>query len=360
MSYYFDGGWLMENNKKLKEGFVDPRNEHIELFYREEQNPSALVAPSGDGTFTVHFLPNAILNTTRKGNVIKELMFYLIELDEPNPWHYAIYHTTTTADMYSDVHWAYYKGGRKISAKTRDVLIDIAQCKQACGIQSNFLPEPWNGWINRTPILFIASNPSVSDDEHSPTKAWGINETVDFFMNRFSPNGPWTKDYTKYRVSPEQPEQYSPPVPFWKGVIKLANDIIGGEETRLQPGVDYALTEVVHCKSKRESLAMRLGAKSCRNKYLEQIVNMSSARVIIVLGTPAARVFTTHYGLHNWPRRKNESLEGRRHLEILKNDKFGDKMVVFLRHPNFHGYRKLTDCLTPEEIFDLRAQISGF
>jgi hypothetical protein len=44
-------------------------------------------------------------------DVHKELDFYLVEKNEPDPWAYAIYHCNTGANMYSTVHWSYFPKG---------------------------------------------------------------------------------------------------------------------------------------------------------------------------------------------------------------------------------------------------------
>jgi hypothetical protein len=38
-----------------------------------------------------------------------ELDLYFNLLNEENPWNYAKYHCTTAANIYSNVHWGYYK-----------------------------------------------------------------------------------------------------------------------------------------------------------------------------------------------------------------------------------------------------------
>jgi len=33
-------------------------------------------------------------------------------------------------------------------------------------------PEPWSGFLDTAPLLFISSNPSLSEDENYPTTSW--------------------------------------------------------------------------------------------------------------------------------------------------------------------------------------------
>jgi hypothetical protein len=45
--------------------------------------------------------------------VKKEIWFYFIDKMEANPWHYAIYHCGTEANIYSNVHWGYFSAGNQ-------------------------------------------------------------------------------------------------------------------------------------------------------------------------------------------------------------------------------------------------------
>lgn len=49
------------------------------------------------------------------------------------------------------------------------------------------VPEPWAGHLSQAPLLFISSNPSISDDEPYPRWSDPADERVDFFDNRFGP-----------------------------------------------------------------------------------------------------------------------------------------------------------------------------
>ena len=75
----------------------------------------ALVAAPVGNSFAVEFLevPNIDQSEYQrmKTAVTKELAFYLVELGEPDPWKYAIYHCGTASNIYSDVHWEYFPSG---------------------------------------------------------------------------------------------------------------------------------------------------------------------------------------------------------------------------------------------------------
>lgn len=93
------------------EGPVDSSGEHMRLCFGEEWKPVALLAPTGEGRYTAEFLldPSAsgeAADAMREAR--KELDFYLVELNEPDPWAYAIYHCGTASNLYSSIHWEYH------------------------------------------------------------------------------------------------------------------------------------------------------------------------------------------------------------------------------------------------------------
>jgi hypothetical protein len=98
------------------EGVVDTSNEHIEIRFGNSSDsgwdtwvPIALVSPPHQFKFTVQFL---ISRKDSKAKdmieaVHRELDFYLVEKEEPDPWIYAQHHCRTGANVYSNVHWGY-------------------------------------------------------------------------------------------------------------------------------------------------------------------------------------------------------------------------------------------------------------
>lgn len=96
------------NNRKLIQGKVDLRFDHIKLYFDEDKDPVAIVTAKSNNSFTYLILrkdDSEVVNS-----VVKELNYYLIELNEENPWAYARYHCTTAANIYSKVHWSYCEG----------------------------------------------------------------------------------------------------------------------------------------------------------------------------------------------------------------------------------------------------------
>lgn len=40
---------------------------------------------------------------------VKEIQFYLLELEKSDPWQYAQYHSSTAANTYSAIHWTFFE-----------------------------------------------------------------------------------------------------------------------------------------------------------------------------------------------------------------------------------------------------------
>jgi hypothetical protein len=106
--------WKRKNSVKYdeklwgwKDGHVDPEGEHIQIRYREDPEPVALVANHG-GEIVVRFSKGC--SPDGKAAVRRELGHYFVELKELNPWGYAVHHCGTAANVYSKVRWGYCPG----------------------------------------------------------------------------------------------------------------------------------------------------------------------------------------------------------------------------------------------------------
>jgi len=105
-------GWYWE------EGKVDSGSEHIKVGYGGYDKPIiaiAMVAPGKGKSFVVEFLLRKDDLEPKKKNlydkVLRQLDYFLVELNDPNPWTYAIYHCGSTANEFSNIRWAYYPKG---------------------------------------------------------------------------------------------------------------------------------------------------------------------------------------------------------------------------------------------------------
>lgn len=119
----------MQDNERAKwawsEGTVDPNQEHIKLSYGDVKNgedvvPIALLSLDGERRFAVQFIPgwkDTVLDSRAVFKEIhRELDFYLVDnrglsKEEPDPWAYAIHHSSTGSNIYSLVHWSWFPKG---------------------------------------------------------------------------------------------------------------------------------------------------------------------------------------------------------------------------------------------------------
>ena len=97
---------------RLVEGTVNTSTEHFEITCEDDPSPVALIARGSGRFFTVQFEEvdqSQTGATNTREEVRKEIKYYLVELGEPDPWAYAIYHCGTMANAYSKVHWSYMR-----------------------------------------------------------------------------------------------------------------------------------------------------------------------------------------------------------------------------------------------------------
>jgi len=108
----------LENSTKKplfrwKQGYVNTEGEHFRLYYEDIKTPVATLGRRSRSVFIVNF-EHPWKNRKRFNEALrqvkKELDFFLVEKDEQNPWAYARYHACTGANVYSSVHWGYFRG----------------------------------------------------------------------------------------------------------------------------------------------------------------------------------------------------------------------------------------------------------
>lgn len=231
----------------------------------------------------------------------------------------------------------------------RRLLVEIAQCPRAKAVRcgettasdpcfpivasqkgSAFqIPEPWSGEINIAPILFISSNPSIDELEEYPGESWELDRTADFFQNRFTSPAGWVTD-GKYALRRDGTR--SAWVRFWASARGRASEILQKKKAAIRPGVDFALTEVVHCKSRNETGVAEAQA-FCSQRYLKRILSVAAAKVILVYGDPASKAITRCLGLGD-DDKTSHGLFGPVPMGGIS------RMFVFLPHPNARGPKK--------------------
>lgn len=142
------------------------------------------------------------------------------------------------------------------------------------------VPEPWRGDLAGAPLLFVSSNPSIDPTDDSP---WNIDsdaEITAYFHKGFPDTFP---RIVRPRVGT------SSLVRFWRTLSHLANDLFPAT-VKVSPGKHFALTELVHCKSRGEA-GVRKALQTCVSLHLEPILQTSRAAVICVIGAHARAHF---------------------------------------------------------------------
>lgn len=195
------------------------------------------------------------------------------------------------------------------------------------------VPEPWTGRLGEARLLFLSSNPSISLVEEYPQGSVSDESIADFFHNRFDGQRaePWVRDGNKFRMVDGS---YSRGAPFWSNVKKRAAEAYGRE---VEPGIDYALTEVVHCKSKAETGVVD-AVDTCVDRYLSGILAVSGARVVIVLGAQAGAIVKRKVILQRmqeWP-------------EVFTQGDRPERLFLFQPHPSAFKEKKLVNTLPGE------------
>ena len=97
-----------EGDWRWTEGIVDRAREHFQITCGDDVTPVALLGEGSERMFIVQFLPctGEVLREVRH-----EIDVYLRERGGDYPWNYAIYHSGTLANFYSNVHWSYFPEG---------------------------------------------------------------------------------------------------------------------------------------------------------------------------------------------------------------------------------------------------------
>lgn len=207
----------------------------------------------------------------------------------------------------------------------------IVQSQNETDITQFQVPEPWSGHIDKSRILFLSSNPSIGAKGDYPLYDSSDHYLNDYFTNRF--NG-GTKQWIKEGTHELGLDGEYTNIKFWSAVKARAREIVGRE---VLPGEDYTLTELVHFKSKDE-IGVKEALSFCGQEYLEDILSVSPAKIIVVLGALAKksiRGLYTEIGSNN--------VDGP--VEIAGTI----RMMAFLPHPNAREDRTFAKVLSDTE-----------
>jgi hypothetical protein len=185
------------------------------------------------------------------------------------------------------------------------------------------VPEPWRGQLDRAPLLFISSNPSIDQNDDCP---WDFDP--DERITSYFDTGGIASNFP--RSTSRDGTVSSRNVPFWVSVNARAKELFDRDLVR--PGIDYAISEVVHCKSTRE-IGVSEACGHCTGKFLGDLLRVSDAAVVVTLGRHAAQALSTV------------------HLR-------DSVLRIGLPHPNARTERTAGACLSPAELQAVRKALA--
>jgi hypothetical protein len=110
------------------------------------------------------------------------------------------------------------------------------------------------------------------------------------------------------------------------------------------PGRDYAMTEIVHCRSWDE-IGVDRARDRCADLYLDRILQVSPAKVIVGLGAHVNQWLTERW-----------DLDGSRlsHVTIQGTPRF----VALLPHPTSYGPKTFRS-LMPDDLPTMQASVAS-
>jgi hypothetical protein len=153
-------------------------------------------------------------------------------------------------------------------------------------------------------------------------------------------------------------ETLGKPVVFCSSVRRRAIELFGRE---VDPGCDYVLSEVVHCKSRSEQ-GVREALPTCTERYLARVIAASAARIIVLLGVTARLAFqdVLHVALPDAAINDGSTGWEYRHpwgpAKLLGRERY----VVTLPHPNARGVPKAIEAhYGSDHLSDLQRVLIG-
>lgn len=176
-------------------------------------------------------------------------------------------------------------------------------CRQVVCFQQDaadyHVPEPWQGQIEMAPILFISLNPGYGGNQVFPTPSWNDADTKDFFIRRFAADAKWTSQTPSGGIqllvkdANGNPGYHERADMFCGWVRKRAEELL---QRRPIPSSDYVMTSAVHCKSSTWDGADAT-VRHCSNLWLNAIMELSVARVVVTISDPTWNACANAWGL---------------------------------------------------------------
>lgn len=260
----------------------------------------------------------------------------------------------------------------------KSLVIQIARCKNiqnaasdrshACHEVVNFqsntperhIPEAWFGNLRMAKVLFVSSNPSIdlSDSEVSenyPRSYWSDDDISEWVIRRTDQSWekvpvtfqrPGFKDFL-WRCVDDAYRGSGPsnsPQTTWNKTHRRVVELLGD---KADPSKNYALTEVVHCKSTGE-VGVKNAAPTCADKWLNQIVQLAANASVLVLCGSKVVDFWARDALQlskDYGRGKRGGLDAKLRTErdVFVTTKFGrHQVVLYMGQPAYsHSLQNL-------------------
>jgi hypothetical protein len=190
--------------------------------------------------------------------------------------------------------------------------------------QGHWVPDSWVGHLTEAPLLFVSSSTAggwdATGDPSGPSVDSEDEALLDWEDGGFD-EGQWP-GIAKGVYPVDSQGKLGKPVRYWEWARARAEEVL---PCKAEPGLGYALTEVVHCNSTGEPQVWS-ALRTCATLYLERVLAASPARVVVLVGSVAKWAFQEHMGL--------EVLE---HLRGPVEVAGRERLVVAVRHPNSRG-----------------------
>ena len=193
----------------------------------------------------------------------------------------------------------------------------VVTSQKYLGLEFRQSPEPWAGNLATASVLFVSSNPSISETvlngedypkvdyltASSNHPEWPTERLLDFHVNRFDQDRqrPFINKFAQflcrdgyYRGSDKsQPGKGSQT--FWRNAIRETKYLLGRD---VDVSNDLCMTEVVHCKTKSERdlngspVGLEEAQWTCAGNYLDKILEVSRSTIVVATGKVARETFT--------------------------------------------------------------------
>ncbi|MFZ3072918.1 MAG: uracil-DNA glycosylase family protein [Thermodesulfobacteriota bacterium] len=231
-----------------------------------------------------------------------------------------------------------YVGGKGMQNNPCENIVEYQEKTKIISDKKDFqLPEPWRGDIKNAKILFVGSNPSISKVAKGyPLHSSTDKEIEDHFTDCFD-----NIDEGIYLPGNFYKNGNRKPVKYWEGVKERACELLDKEKEKVKAGKDYALTEVVHCKSKGGAYVEQV-MEECGRRYLDEILEVSGARVVVCSGAKAKKIIGNFLELKR---------EERNWVEPIK--RLG-RWFIFLKHLSYRYEDSTFKRLKKEKFNELR------